>query len=101
MTVRDGIYAVPAFIANTLIRRVVTGRAPAEGMETDYINTLCEHYKFILTVFRKRSIEPRANSSTSREQNPSNVEGRDERFSRARSEFPHEHGEFCVRAGME
>lgn len=58
MTVRDGIYAVPAFIANTLIRCVVTGRVPAEGKEADYINTLCEHYKFILTVFQKRSIYP-------------------------------------------
>lgn len=60
MTVRDGIYAVLAFIANTLIRCIVTGRTPVEGKEADYINTLCEHYKFILTVFQNdRSIQSR------------------------------------------
>lgn len=57
MTVRDGIYAVPAFIANTLIRCVVTGRVPAEGKEKDYINILREYYKFITTDISKQSID--------------------------------------------
>lgn len=60
MTVRDGIYAVPAFIANTLIRCVVTGRAPAEGKEKDYINILCKYYKFIKTDISKRIFQDRS-----------------------------------------
>lgn len=54
MIVRDGIYAVLAFIANTLIRRVVNRESPG-GMEGDglYKYTLREHYKFILTDISK------------------------------------------------